>query len=76
MSGKATHIEEIELSSSKDGKISISVIEQPYGDDSNSVASIGVSLNKDSAEPEWKVHIPKDNIDAVIASLQMAKEKL
>ena len=76
MSGKVTHIEEIELSSSKNGKISVSVIEQPYGADSSSVASIGISLKKDSSEPEWKVHIPKENIDAVIAALQIAKQKL
>ena len=76
MSGKVTHIEDIELSSSKDGKISISIIEQPYGADSSSVASIGISLNEGNSEPDWKVHIPKENIDEVIASLQMAKAKL
>jgi len=76
MSGKVTHIEEIELSSTKDGKISISVVDQPYGADSESVASIGISLKKDSSEPEWKVHIPKENIDAVIAALEMAKQNL
>ena len=76
MSGEVTHIEDIELSSTKNGKISISVIDQPYGADSESVASIGISLKKDSSEPEWKVHIPKENIDAVIAALQIAKQKL
>ena len=76
MSGKVTHIDDIELSSSKNGKISVSVIEQPYGADSSSVASIGISLNEENSEPEWKVHIPKENIDAVIAALQLAKQKL
>jgi hypothetical protein len=76
MSGAVTHIEEIELSSTKDGKISISVVDQPYGADSESVASIGISLKEDSSKPEWKVHIPKENIDAVIAALQIAKQKL
>lgn len=76
MSGAVTHIEELELSNTKDGKILISVIEQPYGASSKSVASVGISLKKASREPEWKVHIPKENIDAVIAALQIAKAKL
>lgn len=76
MSGKVTDIEEIRLSSARNGIISISVIEQPYGEDSRRVASIGVSLNQDNDAPDWKVHIPKENIDAVITALQVAKKSL
>jgi hypothetical protein len=76
MSGKVTTIEEIGLSGTKDGQISITIIEQPYGPKSESVASIGISLQSASGEPDWKVHLPKSNIDAVIAALQKAKESL
>ncbi len=76
MSEKTTTIEEMTLSGTKDGKISIAVVEQPYGPKSESVVSIGISLQADAADPDWKVHLPKSNIDAVIAALQKAKESL
>jgi len=76
MSGKTTMIEEMELSGTKDGKISIAVVEEPYGVESDSVVSIGISLQADAGDPDWKVHLPKENLDAVIAALQKAKERL
>jgi len=76
MSGKVTEISEISLSSSKDGKITVTTIEEPYGTGSESIASIGISLQANAEEPDWKVHIPKANIDAVIDALQKAKETL
>ena len=76
MSEKTTTIEEMTLSGTKDGKISIAVVEQPYGPKSESVVSIGISLQADAADPDWKVHLPKSNIDAVIAALEKAKEIL
>jgi len=76
MSHKVTEIEDITLSGTDEGKISIAVVEEPYGSDSESVVSIGISLQSDSKEPDWKVHLPKTNIDAVIAALQKAKESL
>jgi len=76
MSEKRDKIEEVALSGTKDGKITVTVVEQPYGPESDSVVSIGISLQEDAAEPDWKVHLPKANIDAVIAALQKAKEKL
>lgn len=75
MSGIITAIDEMVLSGTK-GKITITTIAQPYGPKSESVASIGISLKADSDEPEWKVHIPKANIDQVIEALQKAKETL
>lgn len=74
MSEKATTIEEIKLSGTKDGRISVVVVEQPYGPKSESVVSIGISLQADTVEPDWKVHLPKSNVDAVIAALEKAKE--
>jgi hypothetical protein len=76
MSGKVTDIAEMELSGTKDGKITVTTIEAPYGEGSESVASIGITLNANAEEPDWKVHIPKANIDAVIEALQKAKRSL
>ena len=72
MSGTTTDIDEMTLSGTK-GRITITTIEKPYGPKSESVASIGISLKADASEPEWKVHIPKANIDQVIEALQKAK---
>ena len=63
----------IALSGTKKGVISVTKIEKPYGEDSASVASIGISLAGDSENPEWKVHLPMDNLDEVIKALQALK---
>lgn len=76
MSGKVTKIDEMILSGTKDGKITVTTVAEPYGPGSDSVASIGISLQAGAQEPDWKVHIPKANIDAVIAALQEAKKGL
>ncbi len=76
MSGTITNIAEMTLSGTKDGKITVSTVSQPYGPKSESVASIGIALQAGAQEPDWKVHIPKANIDAVIAALQEAKKSL
>ena len=76
MSGTITKIDQMTLSGTKDGKISITTVSEPYGPKSESVASIGISLQASAEEPDWKVHIPKANIDAVIAALTEAKKSL
>ena len=76
MSDKVIPIAEYPLAGTKNGKVSVTVIKEPYGSDSAPVASIGISLQKDSSEPDWKVHLPKENIDEVIEALQKAKEEL
>ena len=76
MGDKAIEIKTIPLSGTQSGKIEIAKIERPYGDNSEPVASIGIFLDKFSEEPDWKVHIPKDNIDDVIKALQETKELL
>ena len=63
----------IPLSSTKRGVISVTKIERPYGEDSAPVASVGISLTGDAENPEWKVHIPMDNLDEVIKALQAIK---
>lgn len=63
----------IALSGTKKGVISITKIDEPYGEGSATVASIGISLSGDNENPEWKVHLPMDNLDAVIKALQAIK---
>jgi hypothetical protein len=68
-----TQIETIQLAGTKSGTISIANIKDPYGQNTGEVTSIGVSLVGDNEDVQWKVHIPKENIEAVIAALQKAK---
>jgi len=60
----------IPLSGTKSGVISVTKIDEPYGAGSATVASIGISLAGNADEPEWKVHIPLDNLDEVIKALK------
>jgi len=76
MSGTVTNIAEMTLSGTNDGKITVTTVSEPYGPKSESVASIGISLQAGAQEPDWKVHIPKANIDEVITALQEAKKSL
>lgn len=76
MSGTVTPIDEMTLDGTKNGKITVTTVAEPYGPNSASVASIGISLKAEATEPEWKVHLPKANIDQVIEALQKAKEAL
>lgn len=64
----------IPLNSTKKGVISVTKIERPYGEDSAPVASIGISLTGNAESPEWKVHIPMDNLDEVITALEKLKD--
>ena len=45
----------------KDGEkasIVIARIEEPYGEGSNTVISVGCTLKDDPDNPTWKVHVP------------------
>ena len=63
----------IPLSSTKKGVISVTKIERPYGEESAPVASVGISLTGNAESPEWKVHIPMDNLEDVIKALSALK---
>ncbi len=69
-------VDEFKLSGTEDGKIEVAIIDEPYGEGTQSVVSIGIFLNSDANEPNWKAHIPKDNIDDVINALKKAKEDI
>ena len=75
MGGTSTLIKDIKLASKEGGVISVSHVTKPYGEASESVVSIGISLKGDTGKPDWKAHIPYENIDEVIAALTEAKEK-
>lgn len=75
MSGTNTLLKSFKLAGTKEGSISVSSIEEPYGKGSHSVVSIGISLKGDIDEPDWKAHIPYENLDDLIASLIEAKEQ-
>ena len=47
--------------------------EKSYGEGSYTVVSIGISLAGNAKEPEWKVHIPLENLDQVIEALKAVK---
>ena len=70
MSKETTVETTIPLAGTQNGIISVSKITEPYGKDSGPVASIGISLDGDATNPEWKVHIPLDNIGAVVEALK------
>ena len=76
MSKSITEIAKIALSGTDNGIIEIAVLSEPYGEDSESVASIGIFLNAESEEPDWKVHIPKGDIVKVTEALQKAAEAI
>ncbi len=69
-------LKKIALDGTSNGEIEVSIINEPYGKDSSSVASIGISLDNTTNEPNWKVHIPSGNIDDVIDALKEAKKRL
>jgi len=72
---KTIPITTIPLANTKEGIISITHIEEPSGEGSKPVVSIGISLDGEEKKPDWKAHIPYENIDDVIAALKEAKEK-
>ncbi len=76
MSGTVTPVDKMTLDGTKNGTISISTIAEPYGAKSEAIVSIGISLKADATEPEWKVHLPKANLDQIITALQEAKKML
>ncbi|AGZ81679.1 hypothetical protein [Campylobacter fetus] len=63
----------IALDGTKKGTILVAHIDEPYGKNSNPIISIGVSLKGDS-EPDWKVHIPYENLDELIDILNEIKK--
>ncbi len=74
MGSKNSILKSFKLAGTKDGKISVANIDEPYGKESESVVSIGISLKDNTDEPDWKAHIPYENLDDLIDALTQAKE--
>ena len=72
---EAKLIKEISLASAKDGAITIATVKEPYGKGTAPVVSVGIWLSKTSEDPDWKIHIPVENLDEVIEALQEAKNQ-
>ena len=70
MSKETTVETTLPLANTKNGIITVSKISEPYGAGSGTVASIGIALAGDGTKPDWKVHIPLENLDAVIEALK------
>lgn len=75
MAKNHSEIKLFHLHGTKDGVVSVAHVIEPYGPKSEPVVSIGISLNGNALEPEWKVHIPYENIDDLIDALKLAKEE-
>ncbi len=75
MAKSMTEIALTHLYGTKDGIISVAHINEPYGEKSEPVVSIGVDLHGNIKEPQWRVHIPYENLDDIIAALQKAKDE-
>ncbi|MEN4046353.1 MULTISPECIES: hypothetical protein [Sulfurimonas] len=73
MPKSALSIATIQLPNSRYGEISVAHIEQPYGDFSSPVVSIGISLEGDD-DHDWKVHLPYEKLDEVIKALEEARD--
>lgn len=70
MSAKTYKI--INLKDTKKGNIIVAHIDEPYGAGSSPIISIGVNL-KGEGDPDWKVHIPYENLNELIEALNEIK---
>lgn len=72
MSGKLSIKKEIPLNGTQNGIIKVGELQEPYGENSETVVTLAVTL--DGGEADWKVHIPYQNLDEVISALQEMKQ--
>ena len=49
--------------------ITVSLIDEPYGENSEKVVSVGSTLSGDTQNPTWKVHVPIDLAEDVGAEI-------
>ena len=64
-------IKNLHLAHTKEGKISISHVEKPYGEFSDPIMRLSISLHED--EKATSLDIPYDNVDDIIASMKKAQ---
>jgi len=50
--------------------IIVAKITEPYGENSETVISVGCTLKGDTDNPSWKVHVPVSILDDVVRSIK------
>ncbi len=75
MSKEGKLIKSFGLAGTKEGTISVMHLDEPYGSGSSAVTSIGISLKGNTDEPDWKAHIPYENLDDLIDALVEARKQ-
>lgn len=45
--------------------ITVKLIEEPYGEETEKIVSVGCTLKGDMQNPTWKVHVPLDLAESV-----------
>ena len=45
--------------------ITVKLLEEPYGEETEKVVSVGCTLKGDMQNPSWKVHVPLDLAESV-----------
>lgn len=70
MAKTITEISSFPLAGQDKGVVSIAKITEPYGEGSDPVVSIGITLDGKQENPDFKAHIPLANLDELIQALQ------
>lgn len=59
--------------------ITVKLLEEPYGEETEKVVSVGCTLKGDMQNPSWKVHVPLDLAESVgqelIRLVRLEREK-
>ena len=59
----------------KNAWITVKRVDNPYGEGTESVISLGCTLKGDLENPTWKVHIPVNLIEDVVLALKLARDE-
>ena len=54
--------------------IVVTRLDEPYGEGSDPVISIGCTLKGNVSDPTWKVHVPQDMIKDVVMAIDFAMD--
>jgi len=54
--------------------IVVTRLDEPYGEGSDTVISIGCTLKGDVSDPTWKVHVPQGMMKEVVTAIGFAME--
>ena len=54
----------------KNAALTVTRLDNPYGEGSSPVVSVGCTLKGDLDNPSWKIHIPVDLLDETISAIK------